>query len=250
MNAQKHWASLGISRHFLFVALALLSVLACLAAPGFAASNELILRLQDVPTLYHAVGTIRPRVDATIMAQASGRIKTLSIRPGDHVSKTELVATVEDSLLLLRLSQARSGVRAAQAQRLQAEYTKMSAIAALTGARAEFDRVTNMEKKGAATPQKLEQVTTAFKQASSAVNGAEQAIVAAREAVQSAKEGVGDVKVGLGYTKVTAPFDGIVTRGFVEPGDLAWPGRPLFHLMDPSAMRLEAHVREGLVGKF
>jgi len=34
-----------------------------------------------------------------------------------------------------------------------------------------------------------------------------------------------------------------------DPGDLAWSGRPLFRLMDPSQMRLEAHVREGLVGR-
>lgn len=48
--------------------------------------------------------------------------------------------------------------------------------------------------------------------------------------------------------RVTAPFDGTVTRKFLEPGDLASPGRPLFAMEDSSLLRLEINVAESLAG--
>lgn len=48
---------------------------------------------------------------------------------------------------------------------------------------------------------------------------------------------------------VTAPFDGVVTRKLMEPGDLATPGRPLFSMEDQSLLQLEIDVAESLAGK-
>lgn len=47
---------------------------------------------------------------------------------------------------------------------------------------------------------------------------------------------------------VTSPFAGTVTRKYLEPGDLAAPGRPLFAMEDSSLLRLEIAVAEGLAG--
>lgn len=52
----------------------------------------------------------------------------------------------------------------------------------------------------------------------------------------------------IGNTSVTAPFDGVVTRKLMEPGDMATPGRPLFSMEDQSLLRLEIDVAESLAG--
>ncbi len=39
-----------------------------------------------------------------------------------------------------------------------------------------------------------------------------------------------------------APYDGIVSDRYVNPGDVVAPGAPLFAVVDPSSMRLEAAV--------
>lgn len=52
----------------------------------------------------------------------------------------------------------------------------------------------------------------------------------------------------LGYGKVVAPFDGVVSRKFVDMGDLATPGRPLVEIEDPKSLRLEADISEALIG--
>lgn len=51
----------------------------------------------------------------------------------------------------------------------------------------------------------------------------------------------------LGYTRITAPFSGVITRKWVEVGDLALPGRPLVVIEDPKALRLDADVPEALI---
>ena len=51
----------------------------------------------------------------------------------------------------------------------------------------------------------------------------------------------------LGYTKVVAPFDGVITRKFVDVGDLASPGRSLAEIENPHALRFDADVPEALI---
>ncbi len=53
--------------------------------------------------------------------------------------------------------------------------------------------------------------------------------------------------IALGYATITATEAGEVVKRLAEPGDLAWPGKPLLILQAPGALRLDAHVREGLI---
>lgn len=72
---------------------------------------------------------------------------------------------------------------------------------------------------------------------------------ATKESLESAESAYRQAQAALSYTKMAAPFSGIVSRKLVEPGDLAWPGKPLVELYDPALLRLEAQVREGLISK-
>lgn len=51
-------------------------------------------------------------------------------------------------------------------------------------------------------------------------------------------------QVQLSYATVTAPFDGIVVKRHVDPGDMATPGMPLISIVDPTSFRLEVTVPE------
>jgi RND family efflux transporter MFP subunit len=55
-----------------------------------------------------------------------------------------------------------------------------------------------------------------------------------------------EAKAMLGYVELVAPFNGVVTRKWVEVGDLATPGKPLVTLEAPSELQLEADVPEAL----
>lgn len=74
-----------------------------------------------------------------------------------------------------------------------------------------------------------------------------QSKAATQEQWEQAESEFAQAKALLGHTIIEAPLDGIVERRMVEPGDLAWAGRPLIVIFDPQALRLEARVREGLL---
>jgi RND family efflux transporter MFP subunit len=58
---------------------------------------------------------------------------------------------------------------------------------------------------------------------------------------------VAEVGTMLGYSKIVAPFSGVITRKLADVGDLAYPGRALLEMDDPTALRLEAGIPESLI---
>lgn len=68
----------------------------------------------------------------------------------------------------------------------------------------------------------------------------------ARERMAAAT--VAETKTMVRNATVTAPFDGTVTRKYLEPGDLASPERPIFAMEDSSLLQLEIHVAEAMAG--
>lgn len=59
---------------------------------------------------------------------------------------------------------------------------------------------------------------------------------------------VSETKTMVQNATVTAPFDGTVTRKYLEPGDLASPERAIFAMEDSSLLQLEIHVAEAMAG--
>ena len=55
--------------------------------------------------------------------------------------------------------------------------------------------------------------------------------------------------VAQAYAQIAVPITGVVSLKSVEEGDLAWPGKTLYEIMDPTDLRLEAQVREGLIAR-
>ena len=60
---------------------------------------------------------------------------------------------------------------------------------------------------------------------------------------------VAEARAMMGYVEILAPFDGVVTRKWVDVGDQATPGKPLVDIEDPSKLRLEADVPEAIASK-
>ena len=59
-----------------------------------------------------------------------------------------------------------------------------------------------------------------------------------------AKAGLAVAKEMLKYATVSSPIDGLVTKKFVEPGDIAAPGKPMFTLEDLSKVKIVVQVPE------
>jgi len=82
----------------------------------------------------------------------------------------------------------------------------------------------------------------------------EEEISAAKAAVEQAEAALAAAQVALERTELRAPFDGVVTRVYVEVGDTVSPGQPLLVLADLDRLQVRttdlteldvAHIAEG-----
>jgi len=64
-----------------------------------------------------------------------------------------------------------------------------------------------------------------------------------------AKGAVAEAKSMMNYVEIVAPFDGVVTKKWVDVGDLAAPGKPLLEVEDPSSLQMEADVPEAIASR-
>jgi len=219
------------------------------AAPPPPDANTRTVRaeVENVPVHYEAVGSVRSRRRFEVSAQTAGRILAVQVREGDQVEKNALIARIESDVLEARREQARQAREAARAAEQAAADLVAGAAARLERAGAERARVRKLLDEKAATPRQMEEAESEYRQAEAGANAARARLAGARADVARADGRVREAEVALAYTEVRAPEAGEVVHRRVDPGDLAWTGRPLFVLHDPRDLRLEAGVREGLV---
>lgn len=204
---------------------------------------------RPVPLFEPAVGTVRSRRQVAVAAQVNATVVSVAVEAGQAVSAGARAVALDDRDLVARRTQARQGLAAAEAAVLRAQEGKAAGEARLAQAQAAYERVQGFVEQGAATPEQLEAAQAGFLEARAAVAGADAAIAAALAQREQAQAALTSAEVALGHATIAVPIDGVVSERAVEAGDLAWPGRTLFTVLDPSALRLEARVREGLIGR-
>jgi len=60
---------------------------------------------------------------------------------------------------------------------------------------------------------------------------------------------VAEARALMAYVEILAPFDGVVTRKWVDVGDQAAPGKPLVDIEDPSQLQLETDIPEAVASR-
>ena len=151
---------------------------------------------------------------ATVAAQASGRVLSLRVKVGDKVQAGQVLATIDDR-------DAQTSVARSQAQLAQAD-------AELAQARVHVQRQRDLFEKGF--------VSAAARDAAQAQWAA---ALAGREAMGA---GVQQARLAQSFTQVTAPFDGYVSETLVQAGDLALPGKPVATVYAPQPLRVVVQV--------
>lgn len=165
-------------------------------------------------------GTTEPVRAANLGPQLTARIERVMVEEGEEVGERQP---------LVRLDMREARLRAAQAS-AQALSTEAEAQLAVS----EHERFAPLADQGTISPQRAEQLQQRRK-------ALEQAADAARAAVQQARADVNQAVV-------RAPFAGVVSKVFVETGEIATmvPPSPLVRLVDLSQVdvRIAVHERD------
>ncbi|TIH15783.1 efflux RND transporter periplasmic adaptor subunit [Marinifilum sp. JC120] len=212
-------------------------------------TSTAVAKSMTVPVIYEAVGTVRPETEASIEAQVTGKVLKVLVRSGQKVSRGDKLLVLDSRELMTRLESAQQGLKSAEAAERQARE-------AINGAKAESDTTTATWKRmkklfegKVATRDELDRVEATYLKSKAVLAQAEDGLDAATAGVRQARKGVEAARINLDYATITAPADGEVAKRMVEPGDLAFPGKPLMLIQTGGTLRLEALVREGVIGQ-
>ena len=148
---------------------------------------------------------------ADLAAQTAGRVSAVAVDVNDHVR-------AGDVLLRITAVEQDAGANAARAQLAAAQ-------AAATEAEQNYRRYAALAGGQYVSRAQVDQARAARDAATAARNAAAAQLAQANQ--QSA------------YTVVRAPFDGVVARRDVEPGETVSPGMPLLSVYAPDALRIE-----------
>jgi RND family efflux transporter MFP subunit len=186
-----------------------------MAEAASVAADTYVVRDSSVAATLNATGTANPIAQATLSTKLMGSVTSVLVNEGERVVAGQTLVRIDARDIAAKGEQARAAIASAEAAQREAslQANRFRALYADSAApRAQVD-------------------------------AAEAALARAEAALATARAGESEVSALGDYAIVRAPFSGIVTRRFVDPGAFAAPGAALVALQDDSKLRLSAAVR-------
>ena len=200
----------------------LLVVAACqspapeLREPTTASRTGTVYTVRDttLSATFEASGSAAPLRQATLSTRLMGTVLEVLVHEGDIVTTGQPLVRIDARDLAAKQAQASASIADAEAMHRDA-VTQVSRMRALYA-------------DSAATRAQLDAAETGLARTEAGARGA--------------RAGALELGVMSAYAVVRAPFGGIVTRRFVDPGAFAAPGAPLVAVQDGLQLRIAASV--------
>ncbi len=219
---------------------------------------------QDLSSQVTASGEIRPKTFVNVGANAFGKIVRLYVKEGDHVSKGQMLAQLENVQSAADVSATQASLTAAEADYTAGVETLNSNIADLDRAKADLDqklldwkRAEGLYNDQLIAKKDYDSAKNAYEAAVSGLSLAKARIAQARAAAEAYKRRIAVQKANLIHytdvlskTEYRAPFDSVVTNLPVREGETVVmgiqnsPGSTLMTLADVSVITAEVKVDE------
>jgi RND family efflux transporter MFP subunit len=153
---------------------------------------------RDVTVFEEFTGTTEARRSVEVKARVQGTLEAIEFEPSSYVHAGQTLFVIEPAPF--------------RAQRDRAAANLESAKAALRRADSDLERLEQAVRTNAVSQQEVTRARAERDQASAAVLESEAALT--------------NAEIELSYTKVTSPIDGLVSRNFVDAGNLVGAGQP------------------------
>jgi len=191
---------------------------ATMADRGVPLISVIVPNLQSVTTNVTFTGGIAARFDMPIANEGdTGRVVAVYVEAGDRVKKGQVLAKIDDSVLIQ------------QVNRLSAALEQSKAQAALSAA--EYKRALGVEAAGALSAEDIEK-----RRATSITDAAN---------VKVAEAQLLEAQARLARTRITAPVEGTVLTRNAEVGQIANPGgQALFRVASNGEVEMRGQVAE------
>ncbi len=225
---------------------------------------------RDPATATELSGSLTAVRSVTVGAISAGRIVSLDVQAGDRVTAGQVLAQVDTSGFSAGVAQAQAGASAAAANENASRSSLQASAAAIEAARAQVaaaqsrlglarvtaQRMASLYAQGAISHQQndetqanLSAAQAGLAQAQAGLVGAKNGFDASQAQTQAAADSAAQARAGIAVANVplrdatlTAPFDGLITSKFVDPGAVVGPGSPVVALQNTRDLELDVAV--------
>jgi RND family efflux transporter MFP subunit len=200
-------------------AVAALAFTAACAAPDREAEEQAPRRVAGtvytvtdtiIRATFDAAGVAAPLQQATLSTRIMGTVTAVLVLEGDAVRAGQTLVRIDARELDAKTAQVSASIEEAEAMHREAL--------------ASANRIRALYAESAATRSHLD--------------AAETGLARAEAGLRTAKAAAVELAAVSSYAEIRAPFAGVVTKRFVDPGAFAAPGAPLIAVQDASQLRL------------
>jgi len=161
-------------------------------------------------------GKIQAEKSVNVSAQMMGILTNVPVKIGDKVVAGQTLASINNTDIQAKIAQADAGILEAQT--------------ALKNLDKDYGRIKTLFDKGSATQKELDDISSGKEMMQAKVD--------------QAQEMKREIQAMLSYSSVKAPFSGVITEKYVNSGDMASPGKPLFNLESGKNFQAQAMIPE------
>lgn len=156
-----------------------------------------------------------------LFGQIPDRLTRVLVDVGDEVRQGQVLARIRDESVQAGVDQMEANLRAVQVT--------------LANLRTEYARTQRLHEAGAVSNQTLEGLRTQLEAAEAQEEQLQAALTAALASSQNAI--------------ITAPFDGVIGERYLEAGDMAGPGFPVFRIVNMNTVRVQTEISQNRLGQ-
>lgn len=203
----------------------------------------------DVPLRLYGLGTVEARVLSRVGFEVGAALVSLSVDAGDAVRQGQELAALHPAGQEARVARARAAVAANQANQAKAEAAVARALAVLSQRGAANRRQKELARQDIASIQKAEEAQRDEEVARAEVALAEADLAVIRAQGEDAAAALRLEETLLTHHRLVAPYDATVVSRHVEPGTVVRAGDPIFTLIDPGTVWIQAFIDEERAGQ-
>lgn len=214
--------------------------------------------------IYDASGTFEA-VETTISAEVSGTILSVNFQEGDSLAANKVAISIDSTQNIFRKKQVEAQLKAAgyKIPNINAQtgaYAKQIAVTQtrLNYLNSERTRVQRLLQDDAATPKQLDDINAQIREAEKQIDVLRSQDIAQRSALgtQSAaikgEKGplfaqIDQINDQLNRATIYNPISGVVLARYVNPYELAIPGKSLYKIANLDSLTLRAYLTSDLL---
>lgn len=199
----------------------------------------------DSDVKYDASGMFEA-TEVIVSAKGTGELTSFNIEEGQQVQSGTIIGCIDTIQLSLQKQQLASTISATESKRLNASQQVAAYRQQISNLQRERQRFIQLVKENAANQKQVDDIDYQIRVLERQITATSEQIGSNNKSLTGQKASIvaqiAQLSDKIRNSKIASPIAGTVLVKYMEPGEFATPGKPLFKVANVNDMKLRAYV--------